>query len=247
MGLIGAVLGVLVVLALVAMLVWQRGDGDETSSGTTAPPTTAAPTTVATTAPPTTAAPTTTVAPAPGVDTATAVYPFGPAGSGFDDPVALVSAFAQDWIGFTDPIVGEFMAGDSRSGEVEVRPLADGPVTMVFVRQLGPDNSWWVLGTATANITVDQPSTGATVSSPVTVSGNALAFEGNVAVEVRQDGSVEPIGSRTVTGGGDVMRPFQGQIQYSTPSQQYGALVFMTRSAMDGRVWEAAVLRVQFS
>ena len=156
-------------------------------------------------------------------------------------------AFAVDFVGFADPVVGEFMQGDTRSGEVEVRPTADGPVTTVIVRQLGTDGSWWALGSATADITVDVPGTGDAITSPVTVSGSARAFEGTVLVEVRQDGSRSPLGTGFVTGGGDIPRPFTGQVDFSPPTAASGALVFLTTSAEDGQVWQAAVLRARFA
>ena len=162
------------------------------------------------------------------LDASTAVYPYA-------DPASAARGFAVDFLGFTDPLFGDFMQGDSRSGEIEVRPRVDGPATTVFVRQLS-DDSWWVLGSATADITVDRPATGATVTSPVTVSGEALAFEGNVIVEVRQDGRAQPIGSGNVTGGGGPSAPFEGRIEYSAPTAEYGALVFLTRSEEDGRL-----------
>jgi hypothetical protein len=79
------------------------------------------------------------------------------------------------------------------------------------------------------------------------VRGRALAFEGAVNVEVRQDGDRQPLGSGVVTGGGDVARPFSGEIGFSAPSASHGAVVFLTRNEADGRVWEAAVLRVSFA
>ena len=236
---------VAVIAALVAVLVWPDDD-DETS---TAPTTTEEPATTATTEPstqvtepPTTAGPSPTAA----VDTSTAVFPDGASGTRYDEPRAAARAFAVDFVGFTDPIIGEFMQGDSRSGEVEVRPVSNGPATTVLVRQLGTDGSWWVLGSVTANITPDTPGPGDAVTSPVTVTGTALAFEGTVNVEVRQDGTREPLGTGFVTGGGDVARPFSGQVDFSTPTAERGALVFLTRSEQDGAVWEAAVVRVRF-
>jgi hypothetical protein len=235
-----------VIAALVVALVLP-GDDDEDGAvtdrtteapGTTEPDTTE-PDTTATTATPTT--------PVPGpVDASTAVFPDVASEARFDDPVAAARAFAVDFVGFTDPVIGEFLPGDSRSGEVEVRPLADGPATTVILRQLGPDDTWWVLGAATATITVDTPTAGAVITAPVAVTGAAHTFEGNVGVEVRQDGARPPIGTGFVTGGGDEMRPFTGQVDFSPPSTTHGALVLVADSAMDGRVWQAAVVRVQF-
>ena len=242
------------VAVIVALVVALALSGDDDDGTVTDPTTTEAPDTTEpdTTDPDTTepdatgtTAPTTTPAPGP-VDASTAVFPDAAADARFDDPVAAAQAFAVDFLGFTDPVVGEFLQGDSRSGEVELRPLADGPVTTVFVRQLGPDDTWWVLGAGTANITVDTPAAHATITAPVAVTGSALAFEGTVDVEVRQDGARQPLGTGFVTGGGDVMRPFTGQVDFSPPSATYGALVLASHSAIDGRVWEATVVRVQF-
>jgi hypothetical protein len=90
------------------------------------------------------------------------------------------------------------------------------------------------------------PEAGEVIGNPLTVTGSALAWEGNVKGEIRQDGTRAPLGTGVFTGGGDVMRPFSGSISYMAPSQPYGALVLVTHSAEDGRVWQAAVLRVAF-
>lgn len=236
-----------VIAALVAVIMWpdDSDDSDDVGTGST---TTQEPATSVTTGPSTTAttAPSTTTTTA-AVDTSTAVFPDAASGTRYDDPVDAARAFAVDFVGFADPVVGEFMQGDTRSGEVEVRPTADGPVTTVIVRQLGTDGSWWALGSATADITVDVPGTGDAITSPVTVSGSARAFEGTVLVEVRQDGSRSPLGTGFVTGGGDIPRPFTGQVDFSPPTADSGALVFLTTSAEDGQVWQAAVLRARFA
>jgi hypothetical protein len=180
------------------------------------------------------------------VDITTAVFPSGAGAPRYDDPVAAARAFAVDFVGFTDPVVGPYRAGDSRSGEVAVRAKSTGPATTVMVRRLGADGSWCVIGAATDNVTVTSPAAGDAIASPVSVTGSALAWEGNVNGEIRQDGTRAPLGTGVFTGGGDVMRPFSGSISYSAPSQPYGALVLVTHSAEDGRVWQATVQRVAF-
>ena len=82
-----------------------------------------------------------------------------------------------------------------------MKPSDDGPITIVFVRKLGDDDSWWVLGSASQNVIIQNPAVRATVDSPLTVSGQARAFEGNVKVELRADGAAEPLFTGTVTGG----------------------------------------------
>jgi hypothetical protein len=240
---------VAVIAALVAALVWSS-DGDDT---TTEPTTTEAPTSAPTTAPTTTAAtaPTATTVtpapePAPGA-VATAVFPDPSTARRFDDPVAAARAFAVEFAGFTDPLLGEFMQGDARSGEVEVRPTANGPATTVIVRQLDADGAWWVVGSTTRDITLDTPAAGDTIQSPVTLTGSAHTFEGHVSVEVRRDGVLEPIGSGFVTGGGDMVRPFSGDVAFTGAAPgDLGALVLLTEGAEDGRVWQAVVIRVAF-
>ncbi len=182
----------------------------------------------------------------PAVDRSPAVWPVAGA-AGLADPVRAARAFAVDYLGFADPVVGSFAQGDSRSGEVEVRPLTTGPATTVLLRQLSGEDTWSVLGATTGNIDVTRPEAGATISSPVLVQGSALAFEGNVVVQVRQDGSDEPLGH----GAGHRWRrrgaAVQRQHRLQPPTQTYGALVLLTHSAKDGSVWEAAVLRVRLA
>lgn len=264
---------VLVFLALVVtvlLLVDAFGDDDEadlvstestvpasssvapssTTPATTAPPTTApATTTPATTAPPATTQPATTApvvtVPIPAVTEA--VWPFADSDVRYTDPVEAARGFAVDYVGFTDPIVGEFQAGDNRSGEVEVRSFENGPATVVLVRQITDDDTWWVLGSATENIVVEQPEALSTVTSPLTVSGEARAFEGTVDVELRGDGLDEPLASGFVTGsGGPDLGPFEGTFEFDQPDVFAGALVLFTLSAEDGSVVEASVMRVLF-
>ena len=225
-------LGVAAVAVLATLVV--VADGDKTAAPTT--------TTVASTSTSTSVAPSTTTVPS--TDT-TAIWPS--AGVGPSDPVVATRQFASAFLGFTDPIVGEYRAGDARSGEVEVRPTATGPATTVLVRMLTGADTWSVLGATTADIEVTAPEAGAPITSPVRVAGRALAFEGNVNVEVREDGRTAAIGSGFVTGGGDQLRPFTGSISFTKPTAPRGALVFLTRSAKDGTVWQAAALRVAFA
>jgi hypothetical protein len=234
-----AALAVVVVVVAIAALVVGGDDGAAPRPG--GGPTTAE------TAPATTEAPgtTTSTTVAPSVDRSTAIWPFAGSGTRFTDPVDAARAFAAEFLGFGSPVVGAFQEGDSRSGEVEVRPVATGPVSTVVVRQL-EDDAWYVLAATTPTIEVDEPTAGSAVRSPVTVRGSAVAFEGTVEVEVRQDGNLGPIGEGFVTGGGDELRPFEGVIGFDPPTERLGALVFLSRSAEDGGVWAAAALRVRF-
>lgn len=182
-----------------------------------------------------------------GAQPETAVFPDATTSRRFDDPVAAARAFAVDYLGFVDPVVGEFAQGDSRSGEVDVQPQANGPATTVLVRQLGPDDSWWVLGAATSNLRLDEPEALATVSSPLSLSGTSTAFEGTVDVQLRSDRASEPLARGFATGGANgEFGPFTTELEFGDPGAEGGAVVLSTSSMEDGRIWEASVVRVRF-
>ena len=251
-----------IVAALVAALVFiNSGDDDESSDSvatseatqttevtdtttatTDSPDTTQNPaTTAATTTEPTA----TTEAPPPAEDVTTAMWPWVDTDVRYADPVEAATGFATDFLGFVDPIAGEFMAGDNRSGEVEIRSFENGPPTVIFVRQLTADDSWWILGAASENIAVDEPEALDEVTSPLTVSGTALAFEGTVDVQLRADGAGEPIfeGFVTASGGLDP-GPYSETFEFTSPGQIGGALVMLSLSSEDGSTLEASALRI---
>ncbi len=175
-----------------------------------------------------------------------AVWPWVESSTRYDDPVDAARGFAVDLLGFRDPVLGPYLAGDGRSGEVEVRPEADGPITTVMVRQVTDDDSWWVVAAETANIRLTSPDALDEVTSPLELRGQALAFEGAVDVDLVADGSSTPIASGFVTGGGTELAPFEGSLEFDWPDVAGGAIILRTTSAEDGQVWEASVLRVRF-
>jgi hypothetical protein len=57
----------------------------------------------------------------------------------------------------------------------------------------------------------------------------------------------QALGRGVVTGGGDALRPFSGEVAFRSPSKPAGAIVFVERSAADGQgILRAAVVRVRF-
>lgn len=190
---------------------------------------------------------TSTTSTAVDVEPGRAVWPPSDGSISYDDPVEAARGFATELAGFAEPVVGEFRQGDSRSGEVEVRPRSDGPVTTVLVRQLGADDSWSVIGAATDGIRPSSPESGATVSSPVQLSGTSTAFEGTVQVSVRAPGVEEPLGTGFVTGGSmGEMGPFDSSLEFEPGDAVDGAILFATVSMEDGQVWEVAAIPVVF-
>lgn len=243
-----AVVAVLLVLAVGGLVWWLLASGDDEETATTVATTTTTEATT-TTEPTTTEAPTTTAEfrELSDGERATAIFPDPESSQRFDDPVAATLAFVTELVGFSDPLLGEFAQGDARSGEVEVRSTPDGPVTVVAVRQLGEASTWWVVAADTEEIVVDTPAPGEAVTSPMALAGRATAFEGTVEVRLHRDGQLEPIATAVVTGGAEgELQPYRGELEFTQPDQEWGALVLRTVSAADGRVDRATVQRIAF-
>lgn len=178
----------------------------------------------------------------------TAIWPFANTPLRFTDPVTAASSFAVSYLGFTSPVVSKFMQGDNRSGEVNVRSVANGPITTILVRQLDSTDTWWVLGAATANIQITTPALLDSVSSPLTLRGISTAFEAQVNVELRADQSLTPIGTGTAMGGSmGELGPFHTELTFTPSPTNYGVIVLRTYSARDGQVLEAAALRIKYA
>lgn len=216
---------ILVVVLVVALGSWALVANTRSPAPTT---TTTRPPVTTTTAPP-----------------STAVWPLGR--SGYTDPVAVARAFALRYLAMPTVVTGAYRAGDSRSGEVEVRPSDRGPVTTVLVRELSGTTTWSVLGSVGQDLTIASPPSLSVVRSPLTVTGTSTAFEGVANLELRADGEAAPIASAVVHGGSmGVVGPFRGVLHFTTPSARAGALILFTRSAKDGSVMVASVMRVWY-
>jgi hypothetical protein len=132
-------------------------------------------------------------------------------------------------------------------------PSVPGPGSRMILGRSG--TSFAVLGVTTDTIVVERPADAITpnalavVTSPLTVSGRALAFEGNVNVRVLQvrNGAVRQLGTGHVTAGGDMRRPFTGKIAFAAPSVDIGWVLASELSAYDGAVTKVTAVRVAFT
>lgn len=228
-----ALVGLAVVLAAAVLALSNRDRSTPPAASTTT--TTASSSTTGSSVPPASAG-----------DHSSAVWPTT-AVSPFTDPVAAARSFATDFAGFSTPVLSAFRAGDSRSGEVDVRKKAGAPASTILVRQLDATNSWWVIGAVTNSIQISAPTGLATITSPVRLRGMSTAFEATVQAAVREDGNATPLGRGHFNGGanGD-MGPFDTTLAFTTPSAPAGAVVLFTDSMEDGGVMEIAVVRVKF-
>lgn len=182
------------------------------------PTTTIQTTTVETTTVPTTDAPTTTVV----SPTQPALWPAGDIV--FATPEAAAGDFVQVVLG-VPPLLGDFQAGDSRSGEIEVFSPGEGsPVSrsVLFLRQLGPSDGWFVIGAANSAINITTPQTGAEITvGPLTVAGSARGFESTVLVRAFVSGRPTPLLDEVITAGG----AFETSEPYSVTVDLSGAPV----------------------
>lgn len=205
-------------------------------------------------------APTTTTAPAQAQAQAplnyVGIYPFSnsvqadAASEAWEDPVFTAQKFLTDYVGFTRLIMGEFHQGDSRSGEVYAATRQNGFVTTVFVRKIGQGDNWTVIGASTDNIKLTSPSTLQTISSPLHIEGQSIAFEGNVLIEIRQDGQYHKdgeLGFAPLTGHGSEVGPLIGDVPFVTSNTPSGAVLAYTDSAEDGHIQEVTAIKVTFT
>jgi hypothetical protein len=170
------------------------------------------------------------------------------------EAVATAVAYMRREVGMRDPAAGPFRWTGPATGRVEIHPrvgeggqAVTGPITVVSLQRL--TSVWYVVGTQTPNIGVTQPRPLTKITSPVRVAGRALAFEGTVQVRITEDryGRDILLGSGSVTGGGDMLRPFAGQIGFRYPVGGTGSILFAERSAANGDVLAATVIRVRFA
>jgi hypothetical protein len=204
----------------------------------------------------------TTTAAAPVQDTFPGVWPYTTAAEAdgytrgvvdetYLDPVRTAREFMRVYIGMAAPVAGEYRAGDAQSGEVEVRPRAGSRlVTTVSVRRVSGEGSPWVVVSAAAGmVKLITPVALEGIKSPVQVSGEASAFEGNVLAQVKEDGMGpgQFLGQEPLTGGsGADLEPYAGPVAFQAPSKTAGAVVVLTYSAEDDSVEQASVVRVRF-
>ncbi len=117
----------------------------------------------------------------------------------------------------------------------------------MHVSRLTNDVSWWVTSASSPEILVSSPNSLQVVHSPLATSGSSTAFEAVVNVVLRMDGSMSAIADDTVMGGSIAgMGPFNGSIRFSGTSSGAGAVTYITRSAQDGSIIEATVVRVRY-
>ena len=124
-----------------------------------------------------------------------------------------------------DPALGEFQQGDARSGEIEVLfagetgdldpPLPKG---VLFLRQIGPTDGWYVIAATSNGAVIDAPSALEEVpAGTVTVSGQGRGFEGTLVVSAFPPGDDATRFDLQIGAGGafDDLQPYSAELDLS--------------------------------
>lgn len=214
------------VLLAVALLAACGSDGS--SSGTTGAPSTdsgvTAPETTSTSTPssgsassPTSGAATT----APVELEQPAIFPA--ADVVYATPEEAATAFVTEVLDV--PVnLGEYQGGDSRSGEIEVRFAGEGGTgpgivrTVLLLRQLGPESSWFITAAVNDAASITSPGQGDAVPpGPFTLSGLARGFEGAVTVTASVAGHPEQVldTEQAIAGSLETPEPFSVPLDLS--------------------------------
>lgn len=229
---------ILAPVLVVAVLAAGCGDGDaadqtstteptETTDSTADTTTSVADATTSTTADPTSS---TTTDSATSSTDSTGSSPSQPAlwpssGVVLDTPEAAAADFVSAVLGVPAELA-DFREGDARSGEIDVLSPGEGGGTPIvrstlLMRQLGPDDGWFVIGAINDNTTIESPGSLDEVSpGPIDVSGKARGFEAAVLVEAYVAGETERLDQvRTAGGSAETPEPYDVTLDLSGTTQ----------------------------
>jgi hypothetical protein len=209
-------------------------DGDDakpvvTNPGTTSP----------------TDAPTTVV---PGEAAPKYIWPVDPAAA-YRTPEAMAAGYVHEFLGLADATVGAYRAGDTSSGEIDVKTSFGTVISTLLARQ-EVDGSWHALEAMNPHLVIGNPYKGVTIKSPQKITGSSVAFEGTVHVSLYgyEDWGAAPcgichpfLGTTTLTGYGTELGPYETSISWPPTTAKWGLLMLWTDSARDGSLAEASV------
>ena len=150
----------------------------------------------------------------------------------FTTPEAAAADFLANVFG-DGPMLGEFRAGDSRSGEIDVFASAEGvpigdPRSVLFLRQLGPEDGWFVLAAASDVATITSPEPMATVpAGVVTVEGLGTGFEATIVVNAFPAGRADDEFDREVTMAGNFGETLPYSVSLDLSAAEQGDVVVL--------------------
>jgi len=152
------------------------------------------------------------------------VWPLDTAG-GSATPEEAAHGFFVDFLGMTEEQLGGTTLDTSGRATVEGFPRGPGSARTV-VDLVQTANGWVVTGARADQIVVDDPSPFGGVSHPMHVSGQSVAFEAQLGLELRTGGSTTVVASGTAMGGSTEMQPFDTTISPPPGDGPFVLLVF---------------------
>jgi hypothetical protein len=157
------------------------------------------------------------------------IWPFASSTTTFATPEEAAKSFAVDYLGMTHARVGVSCCSPDTT-TVEIFPNDRGnarTVVQVKPRPRGDQPAEWVVVGATADqIVANQPQPHDALTNPLQVSGQSVAFEAQVGVELRRFGSLTPVLQDFVMGGSTEMQPFSKQIAVPATDQPLVLILF---------------------
>jgi Immunoglobulin-like domain of bacterial spore germination len=156
------------------------------------------------------------------------------------DAEATALAFTTGYLGFGE--IDQVVASDVRDREAWVSVGYDtgsgSPSTAAVVHlvRFGPGDGapWEVVGTRDTDLTLETPSYGSSVSSPVTVGGRITGVDENLRVQVRQASSQAPIGEACCLPAGGQGTPWRTTVSFSGATDPALTIVVSTGGHFQG-------------
>jgi hypothetical protein len=152
---------------------------------------------------------TTTTAPGPSVTIPSGSQPAlwpTPGLVAFQAPEEVAGDFLEQVIGAGE--LGEFRQGDTTSGEIDVLFGGEGGGASIvrstlLLRQLSPEEGWFVIAATNPNAAITSPAAGAEVvrGSSLHIEGLGRGFEGAVTVRLLRAGTSEVLAEAAAQGG----------------------------------------------
>jgi hypothetical protein len=177
------------------------------------------------------------------------IWPIDPAAN-YRTPAAMAGAYVHEFLGVGDATVGAYRAGDTTSGEIDVK-TSFGQVMSTLLAVQESDGSWHAFEATNPNLVIDTPVKGETITSPQTITGKSVAFEGTVHVTLYGYDGDNPqhplLATKTYTGHGTELSPYTTSIDWPPTNDQWGLLMLWTDSARDGSLAEATVRLVRLA
>ncbi len=134
----------------------------------------------------------------------------------FTTPEEAAASFVTNVLG-VEPVLGDFMAGDSRSGEIQV--FSPGEVEgavliergLLALRIIGPNDGWFVIAASSQGVSIETPETLDPVAvGPLEVAGEGRGFEGTLVVTAFRAGNANVVLDQVITSGGpfELLEPY---------------------------------------